>query len=54
MARNPRLALSQDLRQLAHRQLDQPEQRDDAQPRRVGKRLETVGEREPQSHELRI
>ena len=54
MARNPRLALSEDLRQLAHGQLDLPQQCDDAQPRRVGERLETVGERGIQSHELRI
>ena len=45
MARNARLALPEHLRQLTHRQLHQPQQRDDAQPGRVGKRLETVGER---------
>ena len=49
MARNPGLALPEHLRQLAHRQLHQPQQRDDAQPGRVGKRLETIGEREPQA-----
>ena len=54
MARDSRLALPEHLRQLADRQLHQPQQREDAQPRRVGKRLETVGERESGGHEIRI
>ena len=39
---DPRLALPQHLRQLAHRQLHRPQQREDAQPRRVGKGTEDV------------
>ena len=45
MARNARLALAEHLRQFADRQLHQPQQREDAQPRRVGKRLESIGKR---------
>ena len=45
VARHPRLALAEHLRQLADRQLHDPQQREDPQPRRIGKRLETVGER---------
>ena len=45
VARNARLALAEHLRQLADRQLHQPQQREDAQPRRIGERLESVGER---------
>ena len=54
MARNARLALAEHLRQLADRQLHQPQQRDDAQPRRIGKRLESIGERKRRCHEIRI
>ena len=43
VARDARLALAKDLRQLAHRQLHLPEQREDAQPGRVGERLEMIG-----------
>ena len=45
MARHARLALPEDLRQFADRQLHHPQQREDAQPRRVGQRLEAVGKR---------
>ena len=45
MARDARLALAEHLRQLADRQLHQPQQREDAQPRRIGQRLESIGER---------
>ena len=54
VARHARLALPEHLRQLADRQLHQPQQRDDAQPRRVGKRLESIGKRECRSHQIRI
>jgi len=43
--RNARLALSQDLRELTDRKLHLPQQREDPQPRRVGKSLETVSKR---------
>ena len=46
VARDPRLALPEHLRELADRQLHRPEQREDAQPRRVGEGLKKVGERE--------
>ena len=39
VARDPRLALAEDLGKLADRQLHDPQQRHDAQPRRVGERL---------------
>ena len=54
MARDARLALPEHLRQLAHRQLHQPQQHHDAQPGRVGERLESIGERKGRSHEIRI
>ena len=54
MARDARLALPEDLRQLSDRQLHQPKQRDDAQPGRIGECLESVGERKRRSHEIRI
>jgi hypothetical protein len=50
MPRNPRLALPQHLCQLADGQLHDPEQRKDAQPRRIGQRLESVGKRQKQGH----
>ena len=46
MARHSRLALAEHQRQFADRQLHPPQQREDAQPGGVGKRLEAVGERE--------
>ena len=46
MARDARLALAENLRKLADRQLHQPQKREDAQPRRIGKRLEAIGKRE--------
>ncbi len=52
--RNPRLALSQHLRQFADRQLHQAQQREDAQPGGIGQGLESVGERELGSHGIRI
>ena len=45
MARDTRLALPEDLRELADRQFHNPQQRQDAQTRRVGKRLKSIGER---------
>ena len=42
MARHARLALPEHLRELADRQLHRAQQREDAQPRRVGKRTEDV------------
>jgi len=44
VARDARLALPENLRQLSDRQLHQPQQRDDAQPSRIGKRLESVSQ----------
>ena len=46
VARHARLALPEHLRQFADRQLHHPQQRQDAQPGRIGKRLETIGKRE--------
>ena len=54
VARHPRLALAEHLGELADRQLHRPQQREDAQPRRIGKRLEQVGEREARRHGIRI
>ena len=54
VARDARLALPQDLRELANRKLHQPQERDDAQPGRVGKRLEAIGKRKFGSHEITI
>ena len=54
MARHPRLALAQHLRQLADRQLHQPQQREDAQPRRIGERLESDRRAGVPGHGIRI
>ena len=54
MARDPRLALAEHLRELADGKLHQPQKHQDAQPRRIGERLESVGERKCCGHELRI
>ena len=54
MARDPRLALAEHLGELADRQFHRPQQREDAQPRRVGKRLEQVGKGKDRRHEIRI
>ena len=54
MARYARLALAEQLRQFADRQLHRPQQRQDAQPRRVGQRLEKRGKLEVPGHGLRI
>ena len=54
MARHARLALAEHLRELSDRQLHQPQQGHDAQPGRIGKRLESVGERKVGDHEIRI
>ena len=43
VARDPRLALGENLGQFADRQFHPPQEREDAQPRRVRKRLEQVG-----------
>ena len=50
VARHARLALAEHLRELADRQFHRPQQRDDAQPRRIGKRLEQVGQGKPVGH----
>jgi hypothetical protein len=52
--RNPRLALPKHLRELAHRELHYPKERDDPEARRIGERLESVGKRELYGHEIRI
>ena len=54
MPRNTRLALAENLRQLAHRQLHQPQQRDDPQAGRIGKRLDSIGERKNDVHQITI
>ena len=54
VARNARLALAEHLRELADRQLHSPQQREDAQPGRVGERLEQVGKGKDRRHEIRI
>ena len=54
VARDARLALSQNMGQLANRKLHNPQQRDDAQPGGIGKRLEAIGERKNYGHEIRI
>ena len=46
VARDARLALAEHLGELADRQLHRAQQREDAQPRRIGQRLEQVGKRE--------
>ena len=46
MARYARLALAEDLRELADRKLHRAQQREDPQPRRVGESLQQVGERQ--------
>jgi hypothetical protein len=46
--------LPKDLGQFADRKLHEPQEHDDAQARRIGERLESVGERKCCSHELRI
>jgi hypothetical protein len=43
MSGHPRLALPEQLRDLPDRKLHAPQQGQDSQPRRVGKRLEKVG-----------
>jgi hypothetical protein len=42
MPRHPRLALSQDMRQLPDRQLHRPQQRNDPQPGRIGESAKDV------------
>jgi hypothetical protein len=54
MPRHSRLTLAKHLRQFADGQFHQPQERDDAQPRRIGKCLESVGKRECCGHEIRI
>ena len=54
VAGNARLALTKHLGKLPDRQLHQPQKRDDPQPSRVGKRLESVGQRHGQRHGIRI
>ena len=54
VARDPRLALAEDLRQFAHRQFHQPQKRDDPQPGRIGECLEAVGEGKGRGHQIRI
>ena len=54
VARDTRLALPKDLGELADRQFHNPEQRQDAQPRWVGKRLNSIGERKGGVHGLTI
>ena len=49
VARNARLALAEHLRKLADRQFHDPQQGQNAQPRRVGERLESIGERKGDS-----
>ena len=54
MARHAGLALAEHLRKFADRQLHDPQQREDPQPRRVGERLETIGERKSGVTQIRI
>ena len=54
MTRYPRLALAEDQRQLADRQLHDPQQRQDPYPRRIGEGLEEIGERQRRGHQIRI
>ncbi len=54
MARHPRLALAENLGQLADRQLHPPQQREDPQPGRIGQRLEQVGKGKDRRHGIRI
>jgi hypothetical protein len=54
MSRHAWLALTEHLRQLADRQFHHAQQRHDAQPRWVGKRLESICKRQGQTHEIRI
>ena len=50
MARDPRLALAEHLRELADGELHRAQQREDPKPRRIGKRPEAVGKRESIGH----
>ena len=54
VTRDTRLALTKYLRKLADGQLHQPQKCDDAQPRRIGKSLESIGKRKRSRHEIRI
>ena len=54
MTLDARLALPEHLRKLADRQLHQPQKHEDAQPSRIGERLEAVGKRKSGSHDLTI
>ncbi len=54
VATDPRLALRKDLRKLADRQLHLPQQCHEAQPGRIGQRLEEVGQRKRDGHHITI
>ena len=54
MPGDPRLALAENLSEFADRQLHQSQERNDAQPGRIGKGLEAIGQRERCTHEIRI
>ena len=50
MEGHSRLALAEDLREFADGQLHDAQEGEDAQPGRIGKRLETIGEGKISSH----
>ena len=54
MARNTRLALPEQLRQLTDRQFHRPQQRENPQPTGIGKRLEKRRERCKRGHQSNI
>src|SRR4030095_2711845 len=50
VARNARLTLAKHLRKLADRKLHDSQQREDAQPRRIGQRLKVISQRKKCTH----
>ena len=54
VARDARLALAQHVRQFADRQFHIAQERQDADPRRIGKRLEKIGNGQVRGHRIRI
>jgi hypothetical protein len=54
VARHAGLALAKYLGEFADRKLHRAQQRNDAQPGRIGKRLEAVGKGQVQGHRITI
>ena len=54
VARDTGLALPENMGELADRKLHDPQERNHAQARRIGKRLESIGKRKNDGHQIRI